>query len=124
VYPKTNWLRITPRSALWIATVPDVMRIENEFVLSSSALPPGSVGITCPRSNRTPTTASLATRRLTFFISIHVRGAESGVVRTIGGIAAAATATPSRSGPRSRRAASPAAMSALRPNTITAARMR
>jgi hypothetical protein len=50
-------LRMTLRSALRIATVPDVIRIENELVLSRIALPPRCAGITSPRSRRIPTTA-------------------------------------------------------------------
>src|SRR5690349_2944946 len=67
------------------------MRIENELVLSRSALEPRCVGITSPRRRRTPTTASFATRRLTFCISIHVRASVSGAPRI--------TRDPGRDGP-------------------------
>src|SRR5262245_352500 len=52
------------------ATTPDVARIENEDGSSSTAMVPGVVGITWPRSVRTRIAFFGSTRRFTFCISI------------------------------------------------------
>src|SRR5262245_23177620 len=52
------------------ATTPDVARIENDDGSSSTAIVPGVVGITCPRSARTRIAFFGSTRRFTFCISI------------------------------------------------------